>query len=691
LRSAVRVLLFASLLSSAGCGRGDRFLFRNAPVVLISVDTLRADHLPAYGYRAVATPNVDALRRDSVLFENAYSQVPLTLPSHACLFTGLLPAQSGVRDNFGYKLSAGSETLATFLQEHGYATGAAVSSAILSRETGMDQGFEFYDDQIEAGGRAERDGARSAEALLRWLEQKRRGPVFAFLHVYEPHAPYDPPEPYRSRYPLAYDGEIARADEIVGIFLDRLHKWGLYDPALILFLSDHGEGLGDHGEREHGVFLYREEIRVPLLVKFPGHVRPRETVSAPVGLIDIFPTVARVLGLVPPLGRTGVPLTAFLGTGTGPERRLFSETLYPRLRLGWSDLASLVGERYHYIEAPRPELYDIVVDPGEKRDLSKGLPPPFRAMRAELARMARPLEMPGLSDPEQTRKLVSLGYLSATSPVAKTKDLPDPKDRIGELDGSLEFGRLLAQGRDAELIRACRSFLEKNPATIDVWSLLAGALERAGRRTEAIAALKEGLRASAATTLPALRIPALEHLTYLLIQSGKIEEALSLADTDSFSDPKALTAVGVAQGKAGRLEQARNTFQKVLSLDPDNALAHFNLGTALMDSGDLQAARDHFEHAVRSDPKYASAWSSLGQARASLGDEAAAMECWRRAVELDGTQYGALYNLAIAQGRRGQLDAARQTLQRFVANAPPALFAKDLVEARRLLKSLGRT
>ncbi|MGH9388082.1 MAG: sulfatase family protein, partial [Vicinamibacteria bacterium] len=231
------------------------------------------------------------------------------------------------------------------------------------------------------------------------------------------------------RYPQAYDGEIARADEIVGTFLQRLRQWGLYERALVIFLSDHGEGLGDHGEREHGVFLYREAIRVPLLVKFPGNLRARETVSAPVGLIDVFPTVARVLGLAAPAARPGVSVTAFLEK-TFPARRIYSETLYPRLRLGWSDLASLVDERYHYIEAPRPELYDIAADPGEKADLSKGLPPAFRAMRVELARMARPFQMPGAADSEHARKLVSLGYLSATSALAKTKDLADPKDRI---------------------------------------------------------------------------------------------------------------------------------------------------------------------------------------------------------------------------------------------------------------------
>jgi arylsulfatase A-like enzyme/tetratricopeptide (TPR) repeat protein len=713
LRSVVRILLPAVLISLWACRPADRFLARDTPVVLISVDTLRADHLPVYGYGGVATPNIDALRKDSVLFANAYTHVPLTLPSHTSLLTGLLPPQNGVRDNYGYSLPANIETLAALLQRAGYATGAAVSSAVLSRESGLDRGFELYDDKLESTSRTQgrppnrdaaavvgdngevvrvdRDGARSAEALLRWLADRRRQPFFAFLHLYEPHAPCNPPEPYRSRYPLAYDGEIARADEIVGTFLGSLRRWGLYQRALVIFVSDHGEGLSDHGEREHGVFLYREAIHVPLLVKFPGNLRAGESVSAPVALTDVFPTVTRVLGLTLPAGRNGVPLTAFLQGSGAPARRIYCETLYPRLRLGWSDLASLVDARYQYIEAPRPELYDISVDPAEKRDLSRDLSAPFRAMRAELEGMERPFEMPGSSGPEQTKKLMSLGYLSATSPSAKTKNLPDPKDRIGELDGSIQFGRLLAQGRYVELIGACRAFLKKDPAVIEIWRLMADALERTGKRAEAIAALKEGLRASSATALPALRMAAVEHLTYLLIQSGQTEEALSMADPDSFSDTKALNAVGVALGKAGHAEEARRAFQKVLSIDPEHPVAHFNLGTALLDSGDVEAARDHFEHAVRSDPKYASAWNALGQARVRLADEAGAIECWKQALELDGTQYAALYNLAVAEGRRGQLADARKFLERFVANAPPDLFAKDLTEARRLLRSLGRT
>lgn len=688
MRSSSGVLLLAGLLSATACGRSDRLHFRNAPVILICVDTLRADHLSAYGYQGVETPHFDALRRDSVLFRNAYAHVPLTLASHAALFTGLLPPQNGIRDNLGFELRPGVPTLASVLREAHYATGGAVSAEVLSRVSGIDRGFEFWDDAVVEGNRFEREGSRTANALLQWLERQSDRPVFAFLHLFEPHAPYEPPEPYRSRYKLLYDGEIARADEIVGLFLDRLKAKGLYDRALILFLSDHGEGLGDHGEREHGVLLYREAIHVPLFVKLPGSRRAGETIEYPVALTDVFPTVTRLVGVAPPAVLAGRDLFG----GPGPERRIYSETLYPRLRLGWSDLASLIDAHDHYIEAPRPELYDIVSDPGEKRNLAASLPPTFRTRRLELERLPRPFELPREMNSEQAHKLASLGYLTVLSPDAARRGLPDPKDQIGLLDAYHRFQELVERRDDAQLVPACRQFLARVPAALDIWRLLADALERQGKRAEAIAVLEEGLRASSQNTATLLRNLAFERLVVLLARAGRSEEVLKIAEAGvEPTDPEALNAIGAAQGKAGRLGEAQSMFQKALSLDPDNALAHFNLGTALMDSGDLRAAREHFQQSVRTDPKYASAWSSLGQAQAGLGDEAGAMECWRKAVDLDRTQYGALYNMAIVEGRRGQVDAARRALERFVADAPPALYAKDLAQARRLLKSLGRT
>ena len=289
-RSVKRTALLVALLCASGCAR-PRAVYPRAPVILVSVDTLRADHLPAYGYRDVETPGLDALQKDAVVFENALSPVPLTLPAHTSLFTGLLPYQHGVRDNVGYRLAPGANTLAGFLRQRGYGTGGAVSAFVLDHATGIAEGFDEYRDDVEmrasaeALGRVQRSGAVTAEILESWIgAQAPDKPLFAFLHLYEPHSPYDPPEPFKSRYTRRpYDGEIAAADAVLGSFLGFLKSKGIYDRAIVVFLSDHGEGLGDHGEDEHGILLYREELRVPLFVKLPGSARAGERVAAPAG------------------------------------------------------------------------------------------------------------------------------------------------------------------------------------------------------------------------------------------------------------------------------------------------------------------------------------------------------------------------------------------------------------------------
>ena len=610
-RGAFLALLTACLVA---CTRQGSRTAQKPSVILISVDTLRADHLPAYGYRGVETPHIDALRRDSILFRNAYSQVPLTLASHASIFTGRLPHEHGVRDNYGYRLSDSDETLAAILQAGGYATGGAISAEVLARSGGLARGFAFYDDAIANADAPERDGGVAARSLATWIESVADRPFFAFLHLFEPHAPYAPPEPHRSRHASAYDGEIARADEIVGEFIERLRRRDLYDRSLIVFLSDHGEGLGDHGENEHGIFLYRESIHVPLLVKFPRGKGAGGSVDAPVALTDVFPTVARAAGAEVPATMTGLPLAEPPTGPGGSGRRIYSETYYPRLRYGWSELTSLVDGRYHYIEAPRPELYDLATDPGEKKDLAGQLPPAFRSMRLELGRRRGTFEQPVDGDPERARKLASLGYITARSPEASEARLPDPKDQRPFFE-FVDFQHLLSGTRDPELIAACRDFLARSPGSLTHWRILADALDRSGQKREAIETLEQGLRGSAATAPPVLRRYALERLVVLLMRAGRRGEALEVAASVELEDPEALNAVGVAYAEAGRLAEARASFEQALRVEPGDERATLNLASAMMQSGDPAAARSRLEEAVRARPGWAAAWKALGNAR----------------------------------------------------------------------------
>ena len=518
-------LVCLALVAAAACARrtGDRF--PDAPVVLVSIDTLRADHLPAYGYAGVQTPQLDRFARDAILFENAYTQVPLTLPAHVSILTGLLPFEHGVRDNLGYLFDAKSHpTLQGLLKARGYATGAAVSAYVLRGGTGIGEGFDLYDDKMvvpfgtDALGRVQRPGAETAAIASRWLAGVKDKPFFLFFHVYEPHAPYEPPEPFKGRYPLAYDGEIAAADQAVGALLDELRRTGVYDRAIVIVLSDHGEGLGEHGEDEHGILLYRWALHVPLLVKLPGSARAGTRVRAPVETIDLLPTLGPMLGLSLPSGLRGRSLLAEGGDG----RRLYAETSYPRTHLGWSELRALVDERWHYIEGAKRELYDIVSDPreltnrlAEQRELG-------RSRQAELGRLPTTLAAPSAASSADTERLAALGYLGGA--VQATGPLPDPAERIGVLKDVKAAFRLAAAGRDEEAVLAFRRILAANPLLADARYELAQTLTRLGRWDEAYDAYREAMRAS-----PSLASAMALEMGQVCLKRGRLDEARSHA------------------------------------------------------------------------------------------------------------------------------------------------------------------
>ena len=534
-RLAAFVLAAASSVSvagTAGCRRSAGALpsvFPGAPVVLISIDTLRSDHLPFYGYGKVETPALTALRADSILFERAYTHVPLTLPAHVSILTGLLPGGHGVHDNLGYSVDPKVPTLAELLRKAGYATGGAVSSVVMNGGSGVARGFDLWDDDVvptranQALNRVQRPGDETEAALAAWLEG-RKAPFFAFLHLYEPHSPYEPKEPFRSRYPDPYDGEIATADAVVGTFLDRLRAKGLYDQALIVFLSDHGEGLGDHGESEHGVFLYREVLQVPLLVKLPGGAGRGRSVASPVQLVDVFTTIAAatgVAGFAPPAGTVSLLDTA-AGLATG-ERRVFAESFFPRIHFGWSELRSLLDGRWHYIDGPKPEFFDLSADAAERTNLVESKPAPFRAMRIEMEKLRTAFRAPGAVDPEAARQLASLGYLSSGA-TAGNGPLDDPKDHIATVQAMKEALGHFMEGRPAKAVEASGRLLAENPRMLDIWELRALALAQLGRMDESLAALKKTVELAPAGSTHYLRLVANHGL-----DMGRTDEAVAHA------------------------------------------------------------------------------------------------------------------------------------------------------------------
>jgi len=474
------------------------------PVVLISIDTLRADHLPAWGYQGVATPAIDALAGEGVLFENAYSPTPLTLPAHSSVLTGLLPAQHGVRDNVGYrldgeKIKAGElPHLAQQLKGLGYDTGAAVSTYVLDRKTGISTGFDFYDDKIElhtgSGGLGglQRPGNETLAAALGWLQQIEGPSSFLFVHFYEPHTPYEPPEPFAKRYSNKYDGEIAAADALVGELIADLKAKKLYDRAVIVLFSDHGEGLGDHGEAEHGVLLNIEAIHVPLIVKLPEGQLAGQRVAKPAALIDIAPTVLTLLGGKKAAGQEGLPLLELLREDA-PTRRIYSETFYPRLHFGWSDLASLIDGKNHLIDGPEPELFDHVADKGEKKNILQENRRLYAELAKELEKYDRELVAPSAVDDETQKAMAALGYIGNSS--AASGPLPDPKSQLGVLSGLQDGFRLQTKKDHAGAVLALQKVLQAAPRMADAWEALARSFSQLGRNEEAILAYKKALEA----------------------------------------------------------------------------------------------------------------------------------------------------------------------------------------------------
>jgi arylsulfatase A-like enzyme/Tfp pilus assembly protein PilF len=678
---ARRLALTALLLSTAACGRSRPAAksYPAAPVVLVSIDTLRSDHLPMYGYSGVETPVLSAFRKEAILFERAYSHVPLTLPSHGSIFTGALPAEHGLRDNLGYRLNAKLPTLAEVLKKAGYATGGAVSCFVLNAGSGIARGFDFWEDSIEptkaneALGRVQRPGAETEQLLSKWFKaQPPEKPVFAFLHFYEPHTPYEPPEPYASRYKgREYDGEIAFADELVGRFFDLLKKKGIWDRALVIVLSDHGEGLGENDEDEHGIFLYRWALQVPLMVKLPGSERAGTSVPAPVQLSDVFTTVVKVLGIpdVPPPAGT-VSLLDVAAGRAGEGRKLYAETLFPRLHFGWSDTASLIDGPWQYIEAPKPELYDLVKDPAEKENLALGKPQAFRTLRIEMEKRRAGFAAPGTIAPEEAKKLASLGYLS-TGASSGSGPLPDAKDEIGIVRDLKTGSGYLHSGRYAEAITVFQKLLARNPRMLDVWDLHVQALQKMGRNEEALDALKKAIAAS-----PEGATHTFVAVANLCLHLGRVEEARQHAEiARSRGDPAADDVITRIHLVKKEWNAAEAEAKAMLAARPNKRLPYLILARVEVERNNLPKALELVERARASgEGKEVLGIQNLHFLR---GDVLGRMERPKEAepefleeIRLFPENLDAYAALAGLYASEGRLADVRETVRRLVAANP---------------------
>lgn len=730
-----RLILLLGFVALVAC-RG-RFIgspSRATPVVLISIDTLRSDRLPAYGYKAVDTPNIDALRADSILYRRAYAHVPLTLPSHASILTGMLPADCGVRDNVGFRLSASIPTVPELLKKNGYATGGAVSAFVLRKETGINRGFDVFDDEVQplgnekVIGRVQRDGRDTLHVLEKWVDGQIGKPFFAFLHLYEPHTPYEPPEPYFSRYTDHYDGEIAYTDAVVGELIEYLKQKGVYEKALIILLSDHGEGLNEHGEDEHGIFLYREALQVPLLVKLPHQRRAGTSVDTPVGLVDVFPTILdRTASPVPKTGhRVGESLLAVFDGG--PQRQIYAETYYPRFHFGWSDLHSLIDHNDHFILAPQPELYDLGSDPAEKHDVLQQNRRGYARLRQAIRPYVGEAPAPSSIDREEAAKLAALGYVGSTAATRPGQDLSDPKNMLGTFRNIRLAYTWYRNGKEDDALRLTNKLLADNSLITDLWDLKCKILNKMGRKRDAVEAAKEGLRnvpsavqllfdvandslalgdldtAQKHAEIAATIEPGEAHdiLARVWARRGdtKRAEAEAKLALDSSHDPtKSLMLLADAEKQRGNLEPALTYLNRAVELakhksGPPQQALHLARGDILARLGRNAEAESDFRVEIARFPSAPAAYSSLVMLLATEKrlDEATKVVYDLIKASPDPHSYVMISETLKAIGDdRGALYWAYQGLQRYPNDAELRALPERLRQATRLLKKHAAT
>ena len=658
------------------------------PVILVSIDTLRSDRLPMYGYDLLQLPALERLAADGIVFERAYSHAPTTLPAHASLLTGLLPPDHGVRDNAGYRLRDDIETLADRFRGADYSTAGFVSAFVLRDETGIGRGFDVYDDSVRfLPGRElsalQRPGVETVAAAETWLDRLGdEREIFLFVHLYEPHAPYQPAPEFASRYGDAYDGEIATADAAVGRLLGALDRHELYDEALIIVLSDHGEGLGDHGEAEHGVLLYREAIQVPLIVKLPGGQRAGQRVARPVQLIDVPPTLSPLAPSASPQRAQGASL---LDDSIDPERPILSETLYPRLHFGWSELSSVVRGDYHYIHGPAPELFDVVEDPAERDDLATTRQAQVQRLNGALDDLGG-FEAPMQEDLATRQRLQSLGYVAST---AASVDGPraDPKSQLDVLE---DLGRAQHAFRSSDAqaaITELRRFTERHPEVLDGWELLGNALSRAGRKQEAVDVYARAVDLSPAGRALALRAGN------LLYEEGDLDGAEALAELGLDADGVAARGLlaQIAQAR-GDLDAAVRWASQAHETAPERPGPILTLASVLQSRGEFEQALGWIERIVNrpgaTEPGGApvGAWALAGEILANLGRAVPAEAAMLHEINLHPENVAAYSHLAVLYGILQRPREVGETLRLMVTRNPrPEAYA----EAVKTLRNLG--
>jgi len=688
-RLARTALLPTIVVAAAGCSVApSESTYPGANILLVTIDTLRADRLGAYGYEAARTPTLDSLAGEGILFEQAFSPTPLTLPAHSTLMTSAYPAVHGVRDNGSQELSPELVTLAERLADEGYDTGAFVAAYVLHSRWGLARGFSTYDEEFGRSSveptplQAERTGDRVVDAAVPWLTRARQAPFFAWVHLYDPHAPYDPPEPQSSQNADAYDGEVAFADALVGRLLGALESAGVADNTVVIVTADHGEGLRDHGEPGHGLFLYDTTIRVPLLVRLPDRSHAGQRVPQQVRLMDVAPTALGLVGVAPPDTFDGGSLMELVSDPGAPGRLVYAETYYPRLHFGWSEMHAVRSDGRKYIHAPSPELYAVSEDGGESVDIfdpRDGSMGDYVALIEEHRGEPPDLAAASLTQ-EAAQQLGALGYLAGGA-ADSTGPRADPKDKVGVFVMLNDAQALLLRGDPGAAVRLLESVVEQEPQLVDGLVGLGNARMRTADYAGAADAYRDALAANPDYTV------ARGNLATAYRRLGELDAARRELDDLLRIDPTS-TAARFSLGEVA-LQQR----------DPGAALEHFRAGAmsapaapefafgtgvALLQLDDPEAARRSLEAALAVAPEYPEAHYYLALIAELDGDAEVAIGYYQTEVGAHPLAHRAWHNLAMLYNDQGRHTEASEAFTRAVT-AQPRFAVSYLYLARSLL------
>jgi arylsulfatase A-like enzyme/Tfp pilus assembly protein PilF len=687
-------------------------------LLLVSLDTVRADHLGSYHYQQAQTPRIDALAASGLRFEHAATVTPLTLPAHSSLMTGTFPTWHGVRDNGGIYLHDDQLTLAEILRGKGFRTGGFVGAFVLDRRWGISQGFDRYFDDFDLDKYADasamdmiqRPGSEVVDRALEWLQVEPARPFFAWVHLYDAHAPYEAPEPFRSRFPPtragAYDAEIASADAQVGRLVDALRADGRLDDTLVIVVADHGEMLGEHGELTHGFFIYEGATHIPLIISGPGI--PAGVIADQVRIVDVMPTALTLLGVPVPKEAQGANLMP-LARGQHLGLVAHSESWYPRYHYGWSELRAIQDGRFKLIRAPRSELYDLSTDPREEHDRAaesgSRLDVFGRALDEFESRTARAgaANGPRAIDSETEERLAALGYVAGSLSPKKMEGPArgDPKDKIALYNLMKEAAGLSSDGRLDEAIATVKQALSQDPEIVEGYMLLGNFYKKSQRPEEAIAAYRDALARDSehqnalfslalaykdegrldearvgferARELDPRNGKVLWQLADLWMRKGdftRAEAIIADALERKVDEHRLLLKLAESRIEARRFDEAERALKTALEKKPGLALAHFDLGLAYEGQGQIDKAIDAYQKELTTNPKAYRAAFNAAKLLQKVGRGADAIALFRKTVEIDpsfGT--GQLY-LAKALFDAGDLAGAEQYARSGLTNKP---------------------